>query len=436
MDELNSFYKLTSPYIGIILILSLIVLVFIFKNNNEVLLIDKDGKQVKNERLLSYIITDNEPDDVSIREINNEPDSSSQIIKPKLDDFLKDKEFQFAPLDIMSVASEDMKILGWIPYWDQQNAFESFKKNIEVFDYLGLFWYQLDSEGSIRPYSTTFEAGNIIEFAHQNNVKVLPVIANLPNYMEGGDWDWRRVDRVISSSKKRAAHIEDIIKLLVSNNFDGVNIDYEALKANQKDNFTVFIQELSEALHAEGKILGIAIHPKTSEDNPREANGSQAQDWRELHPVVDHMYLMTYSQHWLGSEPGPNASISWIEGILNYAVNVVKIPAEKIFFGIPFYGHEWHEGSRGSFSGVDDDVSYRHATALINRYDVDVIWDEVSQTPYFEYFQHNQNHIVWFENKESFEAKLNLTSKYNLANLAFWRLGGEDPAIWQILQEY
>jgi hypothetical protein len=38
------------------------------------------------------------------------------------------------------------------------------------------------------------------------------------------------------------------------------------------------IDELGRALHANGKLLGVSLSPKTSENNPAEENGSHAQD--------------------------------------------------------------------------------------------------------------------------------------------------------------
>ncbi len=325
-------------------------------------------------------------------------------------------------------------ILGWIPYWDQAKAFASFKANVDLFNYISLFWYRLDSRGQLRPYSQTKEDENIIAFAHQNGVKVLAVIANLPDYAEGGDWDWQRVERVISSAEARRRHVADLAALAEGENFDGINIDYEALRRSQREDFTAFIRELADALHARGKILGVALHPKTGEFKPSEDNGSPAQDWNAIAQYADHLYLMTYSQHSLASEPGPNASPAWMDRVLEYAVNVRKIPKEKLFMGIPFYGHEWVETRPGQWEGIDDDVTFAHAAELAEQYGVPIQWDEDAMTPFSTFRRRGRQHSVWFENKKSLESKLELRKKYQIPNIAFWRLGGEDPEVWNTLR--
>ena len=325
-------------------------------------------------------------------------------------------------------------ILGWIPYWDQDNAFNSFKNNAELFNYISLFWYYLDSNEEIKKYTSVVKNEDIINFAHEKGVKVLAVVANLPDYTEGGGWDPKRVSKVISTTELRKQHILDIINLIEENNFDGIDIDYEALEKIDRNNFTIFIKELSQAIHAEGKLLGVAIHPKTSEDNPKEDNGSHAQNWQALYPYIDHMYFMLYSQHSLETEPGPNASTNWIDKVLDYAINKVKIPREKIFFGIPFYGHEWIETGKNQFQGLDSDVTFSQVESLSENYNKPIEWDDESKTPYFIYTKIGRKHIIWFENNESFEAKLLLRKEYDISNLGFWRLGAEDPKVWEILK--
>jgi len=326
-----------------------------------------------------------------------------------------------------------VSIIGWIPYWDQKAAGASFRAHPELFDYVSFFWYQIDKNGIVKPYRQTVEDTSLLTFARANGIKTLAVVANLPDYTEGGTWDPERVRQVISSADVRAKHVADLVALARKHNFDGINIDYEALGNDQRESFTAFIKELSDALHKEQKILGVAIHPKTSEADPKENNGSRAQDWKAIAPYIDQMYFMTYSEHYKGSEPGPNASPQWVERILRYAVDSIGLPREKIFMGLPFYGHQWKKGADGSSYGVDDDLTFEKATRLAKEYASEIQWDSASQTPYFKYNASGTQYEVWFENQESVNAKLDIRRQFNIPNIALWRLGGENPGIWELL---
>src|SRR3989344_599203 len=59
-----------------------------------------------------------------------------------------------------------LQVKGSIPYWDQENAFNSVLKNPQAFNYLNLFWYFLTNEGDIKKYQYATENTKIIDFAH------------------------------------------------------------------------------------------------------------------------------------------------------------------------------------------------------------------------------------------------------------------------------
>ena len=326
------------------------------------------------------------------------------------------------PSQILYETANTKEVLGWIPYWDQQAAFSSFKKNVDVFDFTSIFWYVLRSNGTIKKYPYAVEDPSIIKFAHSKNVKVLALIANLPAEDEGGNWDSERVDKVIKTSTARQKHIADLVALTKRLGFDGINIDYEALRADQKSNFSLFIKELATALHKNNKLLAVALHPKLEENNPQYSNGSEAQDWKELGKYADQLHLMTYEEHWETSEPGPIASVPWVSLILNYARSV--IPGNKLFVGVPMYGYDWNS------SGIANGLTYQDVLTLIKKYKPKISWDSNSQSNHFTYKAGSITHTVWYEDNASFKAKLDLFKHLGTTNLAFWRLGHEDTRVW------
>lgn len=342
----------------------------------------------------------------------------------------KQMDQKIDPTPIENVPQTKPKVIGWIPYWDQKTAFESFSKNIKLFDFVSVFWYRVNANGNLTTYKQTIEDQSIIDLAHQNKVKILAVVANMPDYEEGGDWDPRRVNQILSTPKARSKHISDLLTLIEKNNLDGIDIDYEALRSSQKENFSLLIEELADKLHEKGKILGVAIHPKTSENNPAENNGSHAQDLARIAKAADHMYLMTYTQHAISSPPGPAGSIDWIEKIIGYAVNDVGVPKEKIFLGIGLFGLEWHQTNNGSFYGDNDDLTFRQIKSIIENYSAKIRWDQKAKSAHFDYLKMGERHIVWYENSESVVERLKLAKNFNLGGIAFWRLGDEDPVVW------
>lgn len=336
--------------------------------------------------------------------------------------------------------SEDAyQMVGWIPYWDQDNAFQSFQDNVDLFTDISFFWYRLDANGKVNTYQVTREDLSMVEYAKRHGVRTFGLIANLPDYTEGGTWDSSRVQKAIGTSKARKEHVEALVALAKRNGFDGINIDYESLKTDLKDEFSAFIHDLGDALRAEGKQLSVAIHPKTGEGNPWEDNGSHAQDWKQLSKGADQLHFMTYGEHYVGSDAGPVASVGWLHKVIDYAIEDLRIPTTKIYVGLPLYGQEWYQDDSGKMIGVDDEMTMREAEEKRLQYGAQVEFDTESSSPFFSFFMRERSgkkHVVWTENAQSINDKVDLAKRHGIRNLALWRLGGDTPEVWPTLRNF
>lgn len=329
-----------------------------------------------------------------------------------------------------SQPQKKLEVVSWIPYWDQERAFVSFQKNIESIDCVGLFWYYLSPEGEVTKYKPAKIDQSIITLAHANNVKVFILVANLPD-TGGGDWDSNRVGAIISSPDARSKHIDALSNLVRELGADGINIDYETLKKEQRDDFSAFIKELSDRFHREGKLVAVALHPKSGEGKPNESNGSQAQDWNKLGLYADQLHLMTYEQHNTSTSPGPSAAFQWIDAALSYAKKL--IPNEKIFMGIALDGYEWPSDQDHEVHGL----TTAQVQQKILLYNPTIERDDESGEAHFIY--ENDEGIeyeAWYNDGESVGQKLTIAQKNGLGGVGFWKLGGEDQEVWTRVMEY
>jgi len=316
-------------------------------------------------------------------------------------------------------------VKGSIPYWDQRLAVRSFQDHVEQLDIVSLFWYYLTDDGLVRKYQYAQEDASIIRFAHDHGVQVTAVITNLPEE-EGSSWDSDRVERILADRETRAKHIEEIAVKLDLLDFDGVSIDYEGVVGSQRENFTLFIQELAAALHRTNKLVGVALHPKTGEASDLRYD---FQDWVSLAAAADQLYIMAYGEHWDDGGPGPIASYGWVESIVRYASSM-KVPKNKLFLGIPLYGYDWPAGGNEATG-----LTYSDVGKLVARYSPELKWDSNARSPHFHYVGDRRDHEVWFENARSAGEKIRLADETGLAGIAFWRLGGEDPKIWELFTQ-
>lgn len=112
---------------------------------------------------------------------------------------------------------------------------------------------------------------------------------------------------------------------------------------------------------------------------------------------------------------------------------MTEIPSEKILLGIPNYGYDWTlPFVQGSAART---ISHTAAVNLALREGAEIKFDEEAQSPYFNYYDNQgREHVVWFEDARSIEAKLALVDKYNLGGVSYWTVNSYFPQNWLVLE--
>ncbi|HVL80570.1 MAG TPA: glycosyl hydrolase family 18 protein [Actinomycetota bacterium] len=302
------------------------------------------------------------------------------------------------------------KLAAWLPYWDQARALKSFTDNADLYSELSPFWYEMRGTTSVLAYPGAGDR-TVVDAARSRGVRVIPTINN--------DFDPARVSTMLASSTNRTAHVNTLVNLVVNNGYDGIDIDYESMYAADRDRFTSFMTELGSALRSRGKVLAVALHPKTSE--PGTWDGPRSQDYAALGRVVDRARVMAYDYHWSTSTAGPVAPLAWVDDVARFTASAIA--PSKVQLGMPLYGYDWL-GSSGE-GLVHQDVEARRV-----KYGATRRWDDTAKAPWYSYSVNGSTRTVYYEDRESIKAKIPVVSRYGLAGAATWRLGGEDANVW------
>lgn len=306
-------------------------------------------------------------------------------------------------------------ISAWLPdSFDSVNR-QSFEANADILDEVSPFWYSTDSRGNLVHGSDARDTA-LIELAHSKNVLVIPTIHNVVNGVDP-------VPGLLRSPERRSQHVRNIVREVLDHSYDGIDIDYEIIPSSMRDEFSAFIVELADALHAEGKLLTIAVHAKTEDYGGL----GGFQDWVVIGQAVDRMRIMTYDYHWRGGGPGPVAPVYWVRAVAEYAKTVVD-PA-KVVIGVPFYGYNWPA------NGDATPQIWGAINELIEAYGLTVNFTESDANGLIQenWIAYN-GRKVWFATSRGLDAKLGLVQELDLAGIAIWRLGGEDPKNWEAIR--
>lgn len=304
-------------------------------------------------------------------------------------------------------------------------AFASINRNtlartLPYLTYTSIFSYQVKPDGSLTP----IEDEPVIQASRQENVGPMMVITNTK---EGAGFNSDIAHAVLTDEEVQNNLINNVIETL-GKGYYGLDIDFEYIYPYDRESYNNFLRKVVEKLHPLGYIVTTALAPKLS--------GSQsgllyeAHDYPAHGSIVDHVILMTYEWGYTFGPARAVAPIDQVEKVLQYAVSV--IPNKKIFMGIPNYGYDWTlpfvQGS------VARSLTNPQAVRLAAEVGAWIEYDTKSQSPFFYYYSSDsKQHVVWFEDARSIEAKLKLVDKYNLGGVSYWTINNFFSQNWLVL---
>jgi len=303
---------------------------------------------------------------------------------------------------------------------------ETLVKNGKSLDEVAFFWYAFDASGKVIPSGKVDL--KIKKTAQKNGAKAYALVHNM-NLTGKVGFDANLAHRVLSNPSIRANLVTNLVNLTTKDGWDGISVDIEKTPPGDRNNFSSFVAELGKALKAKDKVLNISI-PAKFVDYPSDL-WSGAYDYAAIGKTADQIILMTYDEHGLGTTQGPVASSGWVDRVIKFAVG--KIPKEKIVMGLPVYSFDWGTNK----PTMPDYLSYAQTVERAKKHGVEILTDPSAKVPQFIYTANGVRHEVYFENVASLRLKMDDALKYKLHGVAIWRLGMEDPAIWdQLIKTY
>lgn len=324
------------------------------------------------------------------------------------------------------IGPEKRVVMGFYtdPEGPTPSSKESMIKNAKLLNEVAFFWYSFDATGKVVPSGKVDL--KIKEMAQKNGSKAYALVHNM-NLTGTVGFDANLAHRVLSNPAIRANLVTNLVNLTTKDGWDGISVDVEKTPPGDRNNFSAFVTELSTALKAKDKVLNISI-PAKFVDYPSDL-WSGAYDYAAIGKAADQIILMTYDEHGLGTTQGPIASQGWVDRVITYAVG--KISKDKIVMGLPVYSFDW--GSNKPL--IPDYLSYIQTVDRAKKNGVEILNDPSAKVPQFIYTANGVRHEVFFENAGSLKIKMDYALKHKLHGVAIWRLGMEDPAIWDSLMK-
>lgn len=275
-------------------------------------------------------------------------------------------------------------------------------------------WFSLNEDLSITDRSNR----DYIAACKRYGYKVWPMFDN--NYQE------RLTENALVSSSNRQKIIAQMYEMTKNLGVDGINIDFENINVQTRENFTQFIKELYPIFKQSNMTVSVDVTPRIFSDVTKEPYDRAA-----LAKVADYVMLMAYDQHWATSPTaGSVAEYTWVENNMNVLFR--SIPMDKFILSVPLYNRIWFENNGKVTS---QSVSMEKANEFIRNNNMELEWDDVVKQFVGRKQIGNDNVSIWLENAESLKHKVSLATKYDLAGVASWRKGFETTDIWSVINE-
>lgn len=364
-----------------------------------------------------------------------------KVTKAGLISFIYASEHPVDPDKIFSIKSNESQpvtdkkpekeVMGFFPYWMLPKEDQI---NLSALNSISLFGLEVNQNGDIVTGDNNSDGGwqmwenpklnDLIERAKNKNIKV---------YLTLKSFDNANIENLSTDNSAQKNLIANALYLVNSKNLDGINIDFEYTNvASEKVRigFTKLITDLNSELKRQIPNSSLTIDTYLVSGTEKDIF-----DITSLSSVTDAFIIMAYDMHTPLGTPGPVSAMGGDTNVVNYVKNYLLLTnADKLILAVPYYGYDWPENIASSSADAVKILPY--AEIADESQNLQLSWDETSQTPYFNYNDDSgQPRVVHFDNVRSLGIKYDFINSTGLKGVGIWALGydGTNPDLEKLL---
>lgn len=303
----------------------------------------------------------------------------------------------------------------YVMFWQYGSDLKTLGNKIEGVNVVSPTWFELsNSSGDISSKYNSMYHSIVKSYGYE----VWPIITN---GIDSASYTPEDTSAMLNSELSRERFITNLLNICKTNNFDGINMDFEAMKTEDRDLYTQLIREMAPLFRVNN--IKVSVDTYFVEYIDRKGIGEAA----------DYVILMGYDQRggW-SSVTGSISEISWVENNIKSLINDSKIPSNKIILGIPFYTRLWIQ-KNGEEKPTTKVYTMEDCEDFISLYNLTKSYDENSGQNYVERQKGNLTYKLWIEDETSIKNRVDIVNKYNLAGISAWRKGFETNNTWNII---
>jgi spore germination protein len=318
---------------------------------------------------------------------------------------------------IPSPIKMNMETLGFAVPYSASALLPKIRQLADQLTYLAVVSYSMTAEGWAY---VLLEDRQIIAESKRVGIKPLLMIRNIQNEQ----FNPELIGQVLENPLYRSNLIRSLMNFIRQRGYVGVSLDFEFIPPARRNDFTIFLRELKQALG--NLILHVNVHAKTVDAPTNRIIG--AYDYRAIGEIADIVAIMTIDYGYPTGPPNPISPLWWMEQVIQYAIGL--IPSNKIQVSIPLYAYDWRTIDNNTTSLS---VLAAQNFALQNR--ISIQFDPIAAVPWYEYWIGAEQHVVWFGDIRSVTEKYKLVDYYRLRGSTYWHIGLDFPQNWAFIKD-
>jgi cellulose synthase/poly-beta-1,6-N-acetylglucosamine synthase-like glycosyltransferase/peptidoglycan/xylan/chitin deacetylase (PgdA/CDA1 family)/spore germination protein YaaH len=319
-------------------------------------------------------------------------------------------------LDARPKKPTDLIVAGFYVNW-QDNSRASLNKHINDLDWVIGEWSFLAPGGDSVKLRVDRQ---VFDVARRGSDTTHPAFfIQLSNYDTAtADFSVPALRHLLTRPAAQAKVIQQITNVILTDSLAGVTIDLEDVPDNLEDQLVAFTAKMRASLAPHHRLVTQAVHAETA-------------PWllRRLAAVNDYLFAMLFDEHYRTGTPGPIASQQFYEQHARAITSVVN--PSKVILMIGQYGYDWNDKT-GKLRA--DETTFQSTMRAARENDAATHFDPVSLNPYIQWTEDDStDHYLWYLDGATAYNELRVGQALGVAGAAIWRLGADDPSLWQVL---
>ncbi|MCH5265941.1 MAG: glycosyl hydrolase family 18 [Lachnospiraceae bacterium] len=328
--------------------------------------------------------------------------------------------FERTPVSFTQKALKEIVCLGWHQVTNEASSgvLSASVAQAPAMNVISPTWYALsDNKGN---FTSLANAGYVAQ-AHAAGLEVWALVNDFADDIN--------LNAVLGRTSSRTKLINALVASAIQYDLDGINIDFENVKAKNADAYLEFLRELVLRCHANDLVVSV--------DNYIPAEYNAFYNLEEQGRIVDYVILMAYDEHYSGSEEsGSVSSLPFVKNGLE--ATVAKVPKKRVITALPFYTRLWKEiKNKSGEITLAPPTAYgmSGAESVIRANGASPKWDDATGQYYAQFKADGATYKIWLEEETSLEKKLEVVMAQDVAGVAFWKLGFERAVTWKTIDE-